>query len=200
MLTKDTMAQSSSGHKVSHVRSWSDISPAFIILTLHVIFLSSFKWFLCIEMEQEQKMLYHRTQGPVHLALSILVCQITMGLMWLYPMHPKLEELLDTGINLPILLPSLLCIHITLISYVHDNLQGFSSEHGNVRFACLWCRRNHELIYVIISLSFLNTLRLRQEDRHFADKKWIYMFEFWLKFHWSLFLGVDLMISQHWFR
>ena len=26
------------------------------------------------------------------------------------------------------------------------------------------------------------------------------MFEFWLKFHWSLFLGVQLTISQHWFR
>ena len=26
------------------------------------------------------------------------------------------------------------------------------------------------------------------------------MFEFWLKFHWSLFVGVQLTIFQHWFR
>ena len=29
---------------------------------------------------------------------------------------------------------------------------------------------------------------------------WMKMFEFWLKFHWSLFLGVQLTIFQHWFR
>ena len=26
------------------------------------------------------------------------------------------------------------------------------------------------------------------------------MYEFWLKFHWTLFLGVPLIIFQHWFR
>ena len=29
---------------------------------------------------------------------------------------------------------------------------------------------------------------------------WMKMFEFRLKFHWSLFLGVKLTIFQHWFR
>ena len=29
---------------------------------------------------------------------------------------------------------------------------------------------------------------------------WMKMFEFWLKFHWSLFLRVQLIIFQHWFR
>ena len=29
---------------------------------------------------------------------------------------------------------------------------------------------------------------------------WMKMFEFRLKFHWSLFLRVQLIISQHWFR
>ena len=29
---------------------------------------------------------------------------------------------------------------------------------------------------------------------------WIKMYEFRLKFHWKLFLGVKLIISQHWFR
>ena len=29
---------------------------------------------------------------------------------------------------------------------------------------------------------------------------WIKMFEFWIRFHWSLFLRVLLTIIQHWFR
>ena len=29
---------------------------------------------------------------------------------------------------------------------------------------------------------------------------WLKMLEFWLKFHWSLFLRVKLTIFQHWFR
>ena len=29
---------------------------------------------------------------------------------------------------------------------------------------------------------------------------WMKMLEFWLKFHWSLFLKVQLTIFQHWFR
>ena len=29
---------------------------------------------------------------------------------------------------------------------------------------------------------------------------WMKSFVFWLKFHWSLFLKVQLTISQHWFR
>ena len=29
---------------------------------------------------------------------------------------------------------------------------------------------------------------------------WMKIFAFWLKFHWSLFLKVQLTITQHWFR
>ena len=29
---------------------------------------------------------------------------------------------------------------------------------------------------------------------------WMKMYEFWLNFHWNLFLGVQLTIFQHWFR
>ena len=29
---------------------------------------------------------------------------------------------------------------------------------------------------------------------------WMKMNEFWLRFHWSLFLGIQLTIFQHWFR
>ena len=51
----------------------------------------------------------------------------------------------------------------------------------------------------------INTLRPRQNGRHFADDilnafSWMKMFEYRLKFHWSLFLRVQSTISQHWFR
>ena len=51
----------------------------------------------------------------------------------------------------------------------------------------------------------LNTLRPGQNGRHFADDMfkcifWMKMFEFRLKFHWSLFLRVQLTIIQHCFR
>ena len=49
-----------------------------------------------------------------------------------------------------------------------------------------------------------NTLRPRRICRHFADDilKCIFwkIYVFWLKFHWSLFLRVQLTIFQNWFR
>ena len=50
-----------------------------------------------------------------------------------------------------------------------------------------------------------NTLRPRQNGRHFADDTFKRIFskkmsEFRLKFHWGLFLRVQLTISQHCFR
>ena len=54
--------------------------------------------------------------------------------------------------------------------------------------------------------SAVNTLRPRQNGRHFIDDifkcifSWMKMFEFQLKFHWSLFLRVQLTIFHDWFR
>ena len=50
----------------------------------------------------------------------------------------------------------------------------------------------------------LDTLRPRQDGRHFSDGifKWIFLNEkkeFRSKFHWSLFLRFQLTIFQHWF-
>ena len=50
-----------------------------------------------------------------------------------------------------------------------------------------------------------STLRLRQNGCHFPDNilKWIFLNQDeWLsiKIHWSLFLGVQLTIFEHWFR
>ena len=48
---------------------------------------------------------------------------------------------------------------------------------------------------------FVNSLRPGQNGRHFADNtdafSWIEIFVFWLKFHWSLFLRLQLTITWH---
>ena len=70
---------------------------------------------------------------------------------------------------------------------------------------------NVSILYIIVTVNHIdwhntfNTLRPRQNGRHFADDifKCIFltkMFEFQLKFHSSLFLRVQLTIFQHWFR
>ena len=51
---------------------------------------------------------------------------------------------------------------------------------------------------------FLNTLLFEQNGPHFADNIfkclfWIKMFVFSIKFHWSLIIGIQLAISQHWY-
>ena len=51
----------------------------------------------------------------------------------------------------------------------------------------------------------VNTLRLRKNGRHFPNNIFICIFldeNVWIsiKIHWSLFLGVQLTIFQHWFR
>ena len=53
--------------------------------------------------------------------------------------------------------------------------------------------------------TYLNTLRPRQDGRYFADDvlnafSSMKMFEFRLKFHWSLFRRIQLTIFQQWFR
>ena len=55
------------------------------------------------------------------------------------------------------------------------------------------------------SLSKLNTFRPRQMDAisqtTFSNGfSWMKIFEFWLKFHWSLFPRIQLIIFHHWSR
>ena len=61
------------------------------------------------------------------------------------------------------------------------------------------------LLWVISVCPAFNTLRPRQNGRHCRDNTlntfyWIKMLKFRFKFHWSLFLKVQLSITQHCFR
>ena len=75
-------------------------------------------------------------------------------------------------------------------------------NHAFLTHWCLVTWKSNELI-----VDSVNTLRTRQNGCHFQDGifKWIFLnenvwIEFWLKFRWSLFLGVWLTLFQHWFR
>ena len=47
----------------------------------------------------------------------------------------------------------------------------------------------------------LNTARMRKIGRHFSGDVFRFnMYEYRLRFHWNLFLKVQLAIFQHWFR
>ena len=59
--------------------------------------------------------------------------------------------------------------------------------------------------YTSRHFQLFNSLRLRQNGRHFANDiftaySWMEMYEFRLEFHWNLFLRVQLTIFHHWFR
>ena len=60
------------------------------------------------------------------------------------------------------------------------------------------------LPYVITRPQRVSTLRLRQDRCRFVDnifkQKWMKKYEFRLKFHWNIFLRVQLTISKHWFK
>ena len=60
-------------------------------------------------------------------------------------------------------------------------------------------------IYLYYRATLVNTLRPRQDGRHFPDNisyavSWMRKNDIRLKFHWSLFLRFQLTIFQHWFR
>ena len=51
-------------------------------------------------------------------------------------------------------------------------------------------------------LSSVNILRSKQDGQNFPDNafSWMKIYEFCLRFHWSLLLSFALTIFQHWFR
>ena len=73
----------------------------------------------------------------------------------------------------------------------------------NTLFALFHCLYKERLLCPCESPPSTNTLRPRQNGRRFDIFKCIFLnekFDFRFKFHWSLFLRVQLTIFQHWFR
>ena len=71
----------------------------------------------------------------------------------------------------------------------------------NIKLLDLQCMCDWDMTPLHLAL---NTLRSRQNGRRFADDTFKCIFlnenEFRLRFHWTLFLRVQLTIIQHWFR
>ena len=76
---------------------------------------------------------------------------------------------------------------------------------------CMRTGNPHQTITLMVksprlsALGTINSLRPRQDGRHFPDDisnafSWMKMYKFRLIFPWSLFPRVQLTIYQHWFR
>ena len=67
----------------------------------------------------------------------------------------------------------------------------------------LW-NGSFDMLYILVVYILTHWGRDKMDDisqTTFSNAfSWMKMFEYRLKFHWSLFLGVQLTISQHWFR
>ena len=70
--------------------------------------------------------------------------------------------------------------------------------------ACMWYLMQ-ALLGTFQSIQHINTMRSRQNCRHFADNifKHVYLHQIvlsWIKFQWKSFLMAQLRIDQRWFR
>ena len=113
---------------------------------------------------------------------------------------------------------SLIMIWQYKVCICHDNLPITSSANFcNVKFMKLgWGKWNFHWIWIIMKnicemvpgsfcKVFLKSSPLNKmpavSQTIFSDAfSWMKIFVLWLKFHWGLFLRVELTITQHWFR
>ena len=66
-----------------------------------------------------------------------------------------------------------------------------------------WTNVDQAVWHHVVSLTLdqFNTMAGTISHMTFSNAfSWMKYFVFWLKFHWSLFLRVQLTITQHWFR
>ena len=80
----------------------------------------------------------------------------------------------------------------------NDNTMIFYQENTSEDVIC-------KMVDIVWRPQYVNTLRPGQNGRHVADDisnafSCMIIGLTWLKFHWSLFPRVQLLINQHWFR
>ena len=94
--------------------------------------------------------------------------------------------------------------HIFL--YPIFELHKFSRSSRAAALAWWWCSTAITPSLWLFSRGIhFNTLRPRQDGRHFADNilrafSSMNIVAFWLNLHWNMFARVQLTIIQHWFR
>ena len=62
-----------------------------------------------------------------------------------------------------------------------------------------------EVLKIVQMVLYINTLQAKQNEKYFADDRLnefssMKMLEFSLKFHWNVFLRIELALSQQRFR
>ena len=111
----------------------------------------------------------------------------------------------------------LMCFKLTSVTLCVGLNRASSAPTGRIPLPGLYTGSIWLLLQILVTLlgevvvvgrvveECFNTLRPRQMDAisqtTFSNVfSWMKMYEFRLTFHWSLFLGVQLTIFQHWFR
>ena len=61
-------------------------------------------------------------------------------------------------------------------------------------------QKQHVMSVTVFNSSSLDKMAAISQTTFSNAFSWKKKFDFWLKFHWTLFLGVRLIIYQHWFR
>ena len=95
--------------------------------------------------------------------------------------------------------------YITMLFVIH--LKTAECQRGKATYKKIRLEKmtTHSPLDQVVTAAAFNTLRPRQDGRHFPTTflnafSWMKMFKFRLRFHRSLFPRVQLTIFQHWFR
>ena len=84
------------------------------------------------------------------------------------------------------------------------SIAGFKERWFKVHGNLLFYFRTNEMGYQLegeVKLTHWDSNKMANILQTFCNAySWMKMLEFWVKFHWNLFLWVQLMISQHYFR
>ena len=103
---------------------------------------------------------------------------------------------------------SLSQLNITKIEY-DSRLNNYQSKWFQVYIAFIIAKGYHQfvIIYVFLPVPWCALTHWGRDEMDAISQTtcssafpWMKMFEFWLKFHWSLFLRVQLTIIQHCFE
>ena len=70
----------------------------------------------------------------------------------------------------------------------------------HVRAICIFHKTNYELINHLLTHWGRDKMAATSQKTLLTAFSWMKLLEFRLKFHWTLFLRVQLTIFQHWFR
>ena len=150
-----------------------------------------------IRLPKEDWILIHETCRIAvtwhHLGWYSMWAKLTSIFMPVYDtIRVKWDRWNDNSIRIERWFIKLIHIYIYMYTYTYKqdscNTDGIEYEPYWLQFSCSLTHWGRDKMVVISQTTFSNAFY------------WMKMYEFRLRFHWSLFLNVQLTIFHHWFR